>query len=871
MELKQFQRKVIQDIRDYLYEYKTTENASQAYENLWLSKGVNVGFGGIQRYVDELYGKPQVCIKVPTGGGKTFIASSAIKTIFDFFPANKRVVLWLVPTEPILTQTLKNLKNPSHPYRQKLNSDFSSRVEVFSKEEALRGQNFNISSVDEQLNIFVMSFDSFRTSIKEGRKVYQENSSLVEFTKNYELEKPLVKGADTTSLIQIFNHLNPVIIVDESHNATSTLSLNMLNDLNPCFVLDLTATPRENSNIISIVDAMQLKKEQMVKLPVIVYNRPSQNQVIVDAIDLRNKLENFARYNEKETEIYIRPIVLFQAQPKTDEDNTTFEVLKEKLIKVGIPKEEIAIKTANINELKNVDLTSRQCKIKYIVTVNALKEGWDCPFAYILASVANKTSSVDVEQIVGRILRQPYTKNYENNALNMSYVLTSSRDFNSTLTKVLDGLNSAGFSDRDYRSFDLSESEKELQDVIEKATEEPIDGRPAEDLFEFSVEEVKEQLEQKKEETEEKVDSLDIMMQQAEKMHDSYKENAEKTDFGGLFGAESQVLNIKEVNYMYEDIINDIKLPQFYINVAPNIFNENKALVSKKNLLENFTLRDKRIPTNLATVTEEAVKIDIEENRMKGSKVKTWQMSGRELSEFKSYLESIPNEKLANSLVDMIYHQMKSVNSISSSDLKDYLTRIIRSLNQDELISVRDNLFSVTYKIDQTIEELKNNYAYEIFKIEIEKGNIKLDYQYEIPNAIAPNKSGATIAKTFYNEEADDLNNYEKDMIRYIAGLSNVRCWHRIMDRKSNEFYINGFINHYPDFWIVTEKGNFILMEVKGEHMTGEDTKRKAELGKIWQNEASSKFRYYMVYKDKEADFEGAYKFTDFVDILKSL
>ena len=94
----------------------------------------------------------------------------------------------------------------------------------------------------------------------------------------------------------------------------------------------------------------------------------------------------------------------------------------------------------------------------------------------------------------------------------MSYVLTSSRDFNSTLTKVLDGLNSAGFSDRDYRSFDLSESEKELQDD-RKATEEPIDGRPAEDLFEFSVEEVKEQLEQKKEETEEKIDSLDIMMQ----------------------------------------------------------------------------------------------------------------------------------------------------------------------------------------------------------------------------------------------------------------------------------------------------------------------------------------------------------------------
>ena len=96
-------------------------------------------------------------------------------------------------------------------------------------------------------------------------------------------------------------------------------------------------------------------------------------------------------------------------------------------------------------------------------------------------------------------------------------------------------------------------------------------------------------------------------------------------------------------------------------------------------------------------------------------------MSGRELSEFKSYLESIPNEKLANSLVDMIYHQMKSVNSISSSDLKDYLTRIIRSLNQDELISVRDNLFSVTYKIDQTIEELKIIMPTKSLKLKLKK------------------------------------------------------------------------------------------------------------------------------------------------------
>ena len=68
---------------------------------------------------------------------------------------------------------------------------------------------------------------------------------------------------------------------------------------------------------------------------------------------------------------------------------------------MGIPEEQIAIKTADIDEIGNTDLMSERWPIRNIITVNALKEGWDCPFAYILASLANKTSKVDVEQILG--------------------------------------------------------------------------------------------------------------------------------------------------------------------------------------------------------------------------------------------------------------------------------------------------------------------------------------------------------------------------------------------------------------------------------------------------------------------------------------
>ena len=225
----------------------------------------------------------------------------------------------------------------------------------------------------------------------------------------------------------------------------------MLNNLNPAFIMELTATPRSSSNIISYVDARELKKENMVKLPVVVFNRNSRQTVIQDAIQLRGNIEKQALTEQAAGGKYIRPIVLFQAQPKINEGSDTFDKIKSLLIEMGIPQEQIAVKTSKVDDIGNTDLMSPSCEIRYIITVNALKEGWDCPFAYILASLANKNSKVDVEQILGRILRQPYVCQHAAPLLNTSYVLTCSNDFCFALDSIVAGLNKSGFSKRDYR------------------------------------------------------------------------------------------------------------------------------------------------------------------------------------------------------------------------------------------------------------------------------------------------------------------------------------------------------------------------------------------------------------------------------------
>lgn len=277
----------------------------------------------------------------------------------------------------------------------------------------------------------------------------------------------------------------------------SALSTEMLNNLNPSFVLDLTATPRHNSNIISYVDARELKEENMVKLPVVVYNRTSRQSVIQDAIQLRGSIEQEAIAAEAAGGKYIRPIVLFQAQPRTGDNSDTFDKIKSMLINMGIPEEQIAVKTSDVDDLKGQDLMRRDCPIRYIITVNALKEGWDCPFAYILASLANRTSTVDVEQILGRILRQPYAMQHTSPLLNTSYVLTNSVDFHSTLEKIVVGLNKAGFSRKDYRIGEAVEVPQAPVRPEAVQAEIPLETQPMEtDTFgDINVQEVKTALE----------------------------------------------------------------------------------------------------------------------------------------------------------------------------------------------------------------------------------------------------------------------------------------------------------------------------------------------------------------------------------------
>lgn len=873
MELKTYQQQVIDDLAIFLDYIQEEKDIKEAFELFWLKHPRTPvrPFPGtaIEPYKNNVPKVPNVCIKVPTAGGKTFIACNAIKTIFDAYSTTKeKAVVWLVPSVTILDQTIINLKDSSHPYRQKINTHFANRVEVYDKQALLQGSSFNITSVKEQLNIFVLSFDSLRAKNKEDRKVYQENGNLQSF-------ESLLDDNEEISLMKVIQKLNPVVIVDESHNAESELSVEMLANLNPSFILDLTATPRKNSNIISFVDAIELKRNNMVKLPVIVYNHQDKTEVINSALQLQRKLELQAKEEQKKGGRYIRPIVLFQAQPKNADDNTTFEKLKAKLIELKIPEEQIKIKTANINEIKNEDLMSPNCKVKYIITVNALKEGWDCPFAYILASLADKSSSVDVEQILGRVLRQPYVQQHNFPLLNLSYVLTASSKFLDTLDSIVKGLNKSGFSSKDYKVVEDTELGKTtitpidpLNQLVLTPVQTAIDEESGNDLTKdidlSRILPITEEIDFERNSVSE-IEST--ALEQTEVFNKMVLE-IESNPLANFVPSEiKDLVNSYAMKDTFKDEALKLEIPQFHIQKSiGDIFSSGEMLLEKEDLLSGFPLSKSDTYINFDNVASELYKVDLDETK-KDYTPSFVRLDGDVRDKVMTYiLDPARKDSRVKNLTKQVVDLLGRMDPIPQREIEKFITRIFEDFSDEQISDFASHQFSYKDKIKAKIRLHSDIYAEKQFRNFIDTDRTYVKPSFKLPLEISPGLTSKDIGKSLYDKEGD-MNGFEERVINEIANLPNILFWTRNIERKG--FRLNGFINHYPDFIIQTKSGKTIILETKGDDRDNSDSEAKLRLGNYWVQKAGGNFKYFMVFDKREV--EGAHKLEDFLLKVKDL
>ena len=458
--LKTYQTQALDALTLFLRQAET-----MGLEPAWAHAMAREGIAGVPYRAGELGDAPVVCLRIPTGGGKTLLASHAIVRIAATWAHRTHpVALWLVPSDAIRSQTLAALQTPGHAYAAALREAYGEAFVVCELDAlaAVPPQDYGSMAV-----IVVATIQSFRVANKAGRRVFAMSEAwephfrALELTPQRAAQRGLacVDEADLadpnqtfltradlgrvkTSLANWLAWQQPVVVVDEAHNAKTPLSLAMLGGIRPSCVLDLTATPvPKKTNVLFSVSARQLEAEDMIKLPIMLAEHTTGWQDAVrDALLRRAQLDTEAALEPQ----YVRPIVLFQAEDKGGE--ATVEALREHLIAVhGIDAREICRATGAWRELEGIDLM-QPGPVRYIITVDALREGWDCPFAYVLCALQNLRSNQAVEQLLGRVLRMPYAQRRRSPALNKAYAHVVARSFSEAANALVDTLTqSMGF------------------------------------------------------------------------------------------------------------------------------------------------------------------------------------------------------------------------------------------------------------------------------------------------------------------------------------------------------------------------------------------------------------------------------------------
>lgn len=479
MQLKEYQHLALNHLRDYLHALKEARaiaeqmnkfNAAMPFK--WDEAAWEKVHGQNARYIRHLNGVgqplPTVCFKVPTGGGKTLLAVKAIDAIQSLYRGQSSgLVLWIVPTRQIYRQTILALRDRAHPYRQALDLGSGGRTLILEKDS-----RFSPEDAQSQLVILMLMLPSANRQNKETLRLFQDQGGFAPFfpaedqsAQHADLKRRipnldvyaqegLLGNVVKSSLGNTLRLLNPTIILDEGHKAYSATAQNTLRGFNPAFVLELSATPPPESNILVNISGQSVLREGMIKLDLNVHRKASADwrDTVRAAWEQRAELERVAQRHEANTGSYIRPIVLFQVERTGAKQRLPglihAEDVREYLItRLNVLPAEIAVKSSERDEIEAIDLLSRDCPIRYIITKQALQEGWDCPFAYIVTILTNPESNTGITQLIGRVLRQPYARKTGLPELDESHVYCYKVKTSQLLDTIRTGLISEGLGD----------------------------------------------------------------------------------------------------------------------------------------------------------------------------------------------------------------------------------------------------------------------------------------------------------------------------------------------------------------------------------------------------------------------------------------
>lgn len=883
--LKSYQQRALETLGDFFEDAQQSGDIAASFKRSLKAQGFDDSV--VPFYRDYQFDNvPYICVRIPTGGGKTILAANCAGLVGKkYLQQDYPIVLWLVPSTAIRTQTVEALKKPEHPYRQQLDGAFNHRVKVLDVDEV---DQLCPQDIDGKTIVVVSTIQNLRVTDTSGRKVYaysenfephfnkldqsHPNFNQLEKVTEDDLKENGLTQADIGKVKYSFANLlamhQPLVIVDEAHNARSKLSLDMLRRVHPAAIIEFTATPdlskNSASNVIFHVSASELKAEQMIKLPIMLAEEPQGwQQSVGDAVLNQKRLETAAQKDPD----YIRPIALFQAEPKNG--TVTVEVLKRYLVDdLDIEEDTIAIATGNQRELDGIDLFSPSCRIRYIITIEALKEGWDCSFAYVFCSVKQVSSSKDAEQLLGRVLRMPYARRRVIEDLNRAYAHLSTSTFRQAADELKDKLIAMGFEELDIaeyvRQFDQPQG-SDLFGEYEGAAPR-LDPRPSELVLELPT------------------------MPDLAKLDESERENltATETEDGVVVRVRGEVSEkTQKVIAASCDKAAVKKSVQQNIRIHNHQIKLAKSPAQKGESFASMPMLCTHIYDDLELVESSSI-LDITEWNLLDHPAKLPKFRLHESSDMfefdldgDSVVYRVAEERASYNLNDTLF-------DLSSNDLVRFLDRELRQpevpqgtllqfierVVQDLLSRPNFNLTSLIrnkYPLARAINDLierykrdaqKDSYQKVLFSADA-KIELSAEFNYEFLPDVYPAKPPYYSGRFQFEKHYYGANRIEKleekgeeyECATVLDSLKEVKHWIRNLDKRG--FWLPlAHGKFYPDFIAELHDGRVFIVEYKGAHLsTADDARAKRLIGETWAKHSGGKGIFWMARSKKDDDF----------------
>lgn len=837
-------------------------------------KSINQSFKDItnSQYLEiENFSNPYICIRIPTGGGKTLVATKSIRVMtHDYLNKDYSLVFWLAPSDKIVSQTLEALKNRQHYYRQILDKEFDN-IEVLSIQEAFR-KSFN---PNESLVIIVGTIQSFRTTNKDGRKFFDENSTYYEMLKSFDM---------TPTLENMMRHFKPIVILDEAHKSSTSLSLKSLLDIEPSFILELTATPITKtqtakeiyaSNILYSVNATKLKKENMIKLPIMLKTIDDTAKILQEAIEKRDYLEKLCLLEEMKTGKYIRPINLIRADENRGEKSLTYDKIKSILVEdFKIDENQIAVQTGDKKELDGVDLFSRDCPIRYIITVDALKEGWDCSFAYVLSVVSNMQSATAIEQLIGRVLRMPYIEAKDKKELERSYVYVASSSFEDVAQNIGKTLINSGFEEMEAKiSIDRSQNTNEdlgglfgdslyieRQFVVENLDIEALTNSKLEPYINVNIE----------------TNTVTIRNIPIKSKREEFFKNIKKATPIEVHQKIDEIeKSINQAKNEFSEKISDIEIPKLQIMIDDEIYDFEDSLIldfvdiDESELIKNSKLSfdefDIKLNENLGLIDVNQSGVTTKILDKEEDKLPLFNDEDKDekniLNQNKILQNSQEIGKLSNSIAKLIAEENKAIfNYFDSSELKGFISLIINDLINSrkniDLVLLNSRKYQLKKAILKKLENLTQNAKSHSFAKLFNENRFSLNMSNSVcfsSNNYIPNPDirSANFKKHKYDNVHKLDSEEEYKVALYIDSLDGVESWIRNIDKDyENSFWLQTEEGKfYPDFIIKLKSGKIVVAEYKGKVYIPEYENYKKPVADAWGS-LDDKFKFVSLYED---------------------